>query len=271
MGDFGGERRGGPARPRPGGPKRANLAEEEARKAEELAKKSGIPVWGAYRVIRGEVTLNDLVQELIRRERFGKLQKSGMDSDLAGHVASGNLPEWRASVLMEMRRAGRKRFSDDRIESAGNEKGRLAVWRFGEAEVEVGGVAVARTYDFDLLRDGTEAPLLIYKHDVKVASAPEAAEAMAAARRFEKKVVQEGLGASRERKDRYRPPEELLAKAVTRGGMIRWVFRDGTALEGPVKAFGRWDMDVAVGEHMVTVFFHALHAATDRYLKRVAQ
>lgn len=270
VGDMRGERRPGPGRPRVGGPKRhTRQQEDEAKRADELAKKSGVPVWGAYRVIRGELTLNELVQDLIRRERFERLQKAGMDSDLAGHVASGNLAEWRATVLMNMRRAGRKRFSDDRIESAGKDQGRISVWRFGATEVEVGVVAAARTYDFDFLADGSEAPVMVFKHDIKVVSGPEAAAAVAEGRRFEKKVVQEGLGASRERKDRYRPAEEALAKAVAKGGGVRWVFRDGTALEGPVRAFGRWDMDVAVGEHMVTVFFHALHSGTDRYLKRV--
>jgi hypothetical protein len=256
----------GPAAP--ARPKHENRAEEEAKKAAELSARTGVPLWGAYRIVRGELTLNDLLQTLIRREKFEKLQKSGLDADLAGHVVHGSLDEWRASVLMDNRKAGRRRFSDDRIESTGQTGGQLGVWRFG-SDMQVGAVVKARTYDFDFQPEGAAEATLVFKHDVKAVCAAEMAATIAAARRFEKKIVQEGLGASRDRKDRYRPTEELLARALASTTPIRCVFRDGTALEGRVKAFGRWDLDLVVGTAEVTVFFHALHSATDRFLKRI--
>ena len=254
----------------------ANLAHDQAAAAAEVAERSGVPLWGAYRIVRGELTLNELLQELIRRERFERLQKAGMDSDLAGHVVSGTLDEARAGILMKMRQAGRRRFSDDRIESAGESGARLALWRFGASDLEVGCVVKARTYDFDFKTTGAPgsdepdgAPVLVYKHDVKLLTTPENAPAVAAARRFEKKVLQEGLGPSREKRDRYRPSEDLLAKVTAAGTVLRWVFRDGTAIEGRAKSFGRWDVDLDVGDASLTLFLHALHSATDRNLKRV--
>lgn len=245
---------------------RSGAAEEERKKALELAERTGVPLWGAFRVVRDEISLNALLKSMMRREKFQRLQKSGLDPDLAGHVASGSLPDWRAKVLQDMRRAGRAKFTRDRVEMAYREKLPTALWRFGE-EWAHGSVAKARTYDFSFQIADAAEPSQVFKHDVKMLCLPDDMEVVASARRFDKRVVKEGLGASRDRSDRYRPTDEQLAAARDQQCLVKWIFRDGTAIEAKVVAFGRWDADLSIDAGAsVTLFFHALHKATDRGL-----
>ena len=126
-----------------------------------MSVRTGVPLWGAFRVVRGEVSLNDLLKSLLRREKFQKLQtKDGLDADLAGHVASGTLPLWRAQVLQDMRRIGRGKFTRDRLEMAFKDGLPVAIWRFGEADWEVGRVLKSRTYDFQFQPEAVEQVLV---------------------------------------------------------------------------------------------------------------
>lgn len=244
----------------------------ERKKAQELAERTGVPLWGAYRVVRSEITLNELLKSMLRREKFQKLQKQGLDADLAGHVASGSLPVWRAQILQDMRTKGRPKFTRDRIEMTARDKRPISVWRFGQEDWEVGDVLRARTYDFQFRAGEAKEPDVVFKHDVKMLCEPADVEALRGARRFEKKVLKEGLGASKERKDRYRPTDEQLCKVRDSGNAVKWVFRDGTSVVGSVAAFGRWDMGLELDNGaLATLFFHALHGATDRNLEQATR
>ena len=251
--------------------RRESEKDVERREAQELANRTGVPLWGAFRIVRGEVTLNELLKSMMRREKFQRLQKDGLDPDLAGHVASGSLPQWRAAVLQEMRTAGRAKFTRDRIEMAALESLPTALWAFGHDDWLAGRIQRARTYDFMFAAEGVAETESIFKHDVKMMCHPDDLEVVRTGRRFDKRVLTEGLGASRDRKDRYRPTDELLSRAREKGKTVRWVFRDGTSIEGRILAFGRWDVDIVVGTDgsaPATVFFHALHPATARQIER---
>jgi len=270
----GSDRRVPRGRPQGGRPK-APDKEAERKQAQELAARTGVPLWGAFRVIRGEVKLNELLQSMLRREKFRKLRdRDGLDPDLAGHVAGGSLPKWRADVLQEMRRAGRTKFTRDRIAMAHKESLPIAIWQFGQDDWNEGRIVKARTYDFnfaDLTAADDADPAMIFKHDVKMVCNPHDLEGMRAARKFEKSVLNEGLGSSRERRDRYRPTDAELCAARDNDAIIKWVFRDGTAIRARVHAFGRWDIDVLTDDGTPgTVFFHALHAATGKAMRRFA-
>ena len=253
---------------------RDNVKEAERDEAQKLAQRTGVPLWGAFRVVRGELSLNALLKSMMRREKFQRLQKSGLDPDLAGHVASGSLPEWRATVLQEMRTAGRAKFTRDRIEMAHREKLPIAIWAFGHDDWQAGSITKARTYDFNFMPNSGDDGSTTFKHDVKMICHPDDLPTVRGQRRFDKRVLNEGLGASRERKDRYRPSDEHLSSARSTGKDIRWVFRDGTGIDGRILAFGRWDVDVVIsgpdgGFAPATVFFHALHPATEKQIQRL--
>ncbi len=98
---------------------------------------------------------------------------------------------------------------------------------------------------------------------------PENVPALISNARNDDVVQKEGLAASKERDDRYRPSDEQLCKARDAKASIRWTFRDGTTVKGKVVAFGRWDIDIELKDGGIgTVFFHALHRETGRQLKR---
>ena len=246
---------------------RAREQDDERKKARELAERTGVPIWGAFRVIRGELSLNDLLKTMLRRDKFRRLRdREGLDADLAGHVASGTLSQWRAQLLQDMRKTGRTKFTRDRLKMVALEKTPVAICRFGTDEWEVGMVTRTRTYDFQFRGDGE--PGFVFKHDVKMLCEAAHLPVITASLKRDKRVLQEGLAASRERKDRYRPDDELLARLVGEDRQRRWVLRDGTVVNGRLVAFGRWDVDLAVDdEASVTVFFHALHEDTAKHLK----
>ena len=232
---------------------------EERKKAQDLATRSGVPLWGAFRVVRGETTLDLLLKSMLRREKFKRFQaKDGLDPDLAGHVASGSLPMWRAKALQEMRQVGRGKFTRDRLEMALREGTALALWRFGVDDWQVGHIIKARTYDVLFAVEGQENAL-VFKHDLKMVCAPDDLEVVRKACSTDTKTIEEGLGASRDRKERYRPTDEKLLEVRTRGRNVKWTFRDGTMITGKIHAFGRWDLDLALGADGATLFFHSLH------------
>ena len=241
---------------------RDELKEEEKKNAQDLATRTGVPLWGAYRIVRGETSLDQLLKSILRREKFKKLQtKDGLDPDLAGHVSSGTLPLWRAHALQEMRKVGRAKFTRDRLETSLRNGTPLALWRFGQDDWEVGRIIKARTYDVLFHVEGRE-PDLVFKHDLKMVCAPEDLEAARKACTKDDKVAGEGLGASRDRKERFRPTDEQLLEARQKGRALKWYFRDGTMVAGKIFAFGRWDLDLAIGTGGATLFFHALHPGT---------
>jgi hypothetical protein len=253
-------------RPKPGKGSKEKLDERE--KALELTERAGIPLWGAFRVVRGEITLNELLKSMLRREKFRRLQKEGLDPDLSGHVASGSLPRWRAVALQDMRKAGRSKFTRDRIEIALREETPLGVWCF-DKEWMVGRVLKARTYDFMYEHGGADKPELVHKHDVKMICGPDAVEALGGNARVDDQVKEMGLSASKDRNERYRPTDQQLCRARDAAASIRWTFRDGTTVRAKVIAFGRWDIDLELkGGEGGTIFFHALHQATEAQLAK---
>ncbi|HIA05004.1 MAG TPA: hypothetical protein EYN06_08545 [Myxococcales bacterium] len=239
---------------------------QEQQAARELAEKSGVPLWGAYRVIRGEITLNQLLKSMMRREKFRKLQsQDGLDSDLAGHVANDTLPIWRAKMLQEMRGAGRSKFSRDRIAIAHSQKLAISMWCFGSEEWETGHIIRCRTYDFDF-RSEQGKNSKYFKHDIKLLCHPDDLKGIQALSDVSTGIVDLGLKASKSRDDRYRPSDQQLEQAKLHGKAIKWVFRDGTMITGAVFAFGRWDLDLISRGSSATLFFHALHPETKKQL-----
>jgi hypothetical protein len=236
---------------------------QEQQEARDLAEKSGVPLWGAYRVIRGELTLNDLLKSMMRREKFKTLKSQhGLDADLAGHVANDSLPIWRAKLLQDMRGAGRSKFTRDRISIAHSEKLAVAVWCFGADEWIVGNITRCRTYDFDF-KPTKGAGSKIHKHNIKALCHPNDVEAIDGACGVDAEVRALGLQSSKSREERYRPADQQLKTAKSREQAVKWVFRDGSTLIGNIFAFGRWDLDLLTQGSTTTLFFHALHVSTN--------
>ena len=239
--------------------------QEEARK---LAKRRGIPLVQAHRILQGETTLNEVLKELMRKSRFDRLVNvEGMDPSLAGQVAAGNLTVERARLITEVRKYRTHSVDHDAIKIAFMEKSEVYVdffasgWRKGR-------VVAARTYGFDFVADGETDSVAIDKHEVKMLSTadPETFEEVFGANRRVKKL---GLEASKEQDDRVRPEMAKLLKLLKSHADVKVTLRDGVTVSGKMKSFSRWDLELAVaeGDAAVTVFFHALHPTSARALK----
>lgn len=245
---------------RPGKRQLTKEKEELRAVAQQLAKDKGVPIVHAYRILKGQATLNDVLKGMMRKERFEQLVvREGIDRELAGQVASGHLSKKRAQILTRMRVLRGPKLHVDGVAAAHGSKELYAVDFFLDGW-KVGYVKVARPYDFDFLEEGSVELHTRFKHDVKAicpaADLPAVKESMTT----DDVVKSQGLGGTEQRTERVRPDDEWMLKLVAGGRVVRFTMRDGDGYVGQLRAFGRWDADLVLpGGEVVTVFFHGLH------------
>ncbi len=230
----------------------------EQREAEQLARDKGIPQPHALRVVRGEISLNEILKQLMRKERAQRLvERDGLDPGLAGQVASGHLTRERALLLQRMRKHRSHRIDRDAFKVAAIEQRRVAVAALAGSWQE-GVVKDARTYELDLVEgEGLET---LQKHDIMLLCDASDADAVRAAIEVDKDIRVQGLAGTPDREQRVRAPDEALIELVESGQTVRCVLRDGSILSGPIRSFGRWDLRIEVADGiLVDVLFHALH------------
>ena len=231
--------------------------------AQKLSKEKGIPLVHAYRVLKGQTTLNDVLKGMMRKERFEQLvTREGVDRELAGQVASGHLPKQRAVLLTRMRTLRKQKLHIDGIKSAELEKKRIGLSVFGRGWV-TGRVRAARPYDFDFLVDGSDKADKFFKHDVKALCMAEDIDAVRAACSADEAVRTEGLAATEDRSQRVRPLDDVMLRFIDDQRVVRFTMRDGEQILGRLRSFGRWDAELVLDDgETVTIFFHGLHASS---------
>lgn len=231
--------------------------------AQKLAKEKGIPLVHAYRVLKGQTTLNDVLKGMMRKERFEQLvTREGVDRELAGQVASGHLPKQRAVLLTRMRTLRKQKLHIDGIKNAELEKKRIGLSVFGRGWV-TGRVRAARPYDFDFLIDGTDKADKLFKHDVKALCMADDIEAIRRACSQDDTVTQQGLAATEDRAQRVRPHDDIMLRFIDDQRVVRFTMRDGEQILGRLRSFGRWDAEIVLDDgETVTIFFHGLHASS---------
>ena len=245
---------------------RASAKAAEQEEAKELAKDKGIPLVHALRVTRGEVSLNDVLKALMRKERAQRLiERDGLDPGLAGQVASGHLSRERALLIQRIRQHRTHRIDRDVVKVAEVDELVVAVKAFGQPWVP-GRVTEARTYEFDFRPEGPEGTpipaITIQKHDIKAVCLVEQLPAVTAAEGRSEEVVGLELGGTADREERVRPSDERMMEILEAGEAVECVLRDGDVYRGRLRSFGRWDLDLEVAEGVVvTLLFHALHPA----------
>lgn len=231
--------------------------------AQKLAKEKGVPLVHAYRILKGQTTLNDVLKGMMRKERFEQLvTREGVDRELAGQVASGHLPKQRAVLLTRMRTLRKQKLHIDGIKAAEVEKKKIGVDLFGRGWM-LGRVRAARPYDFDFLPDGAEKVDKLFKHDVKAVCTAEDFEAAQKACDVDAAVKKLGLAQTEDRSERVRPSDDIMLRAIDEQRIVRFTMRDGEQILGRLRSFGRWDAELVLeGGELVTVFFHGLHASS---------
>ena len=227
--------------------------------AKKLAVDKGIPQVHALRVVRGEVSLNVVLKNLMRKERATRLiEQDGLEPGLAGQVASGHLSRQRALELQKIRLFRKHRIDRDALKLAEIDCSPVGVGCF-DGSWTLGTVVEARTYEFDIVIEDGETRL-IQKHDVKLVCAAEAVEALREGEIVDEAIRDAGLRGTADRGERVRPQDARLLALIDSDEEIDLVLRDGSQYRGRVRSFGRWDMSIEVeGAGQVTVLFHALH------------
>ncbi len=259
----GGDRRGGPAArgARPVNKALAKAAEQD--KARQLAEDKGIPQVHALRVVREEVTLNDVLKALMRKERAARLvELDGLEPGLAGQVASGHLTRERALELQRIRAHRAHRIDRDALKIAEVEQLPVGILAF-DGEWKVGIIGEARTYEFDFRSTDDPTVTVIQKHDVKMVCRPEAIPGLLAAAGQDERLKTEGLAGTADREERIRPGDSEMLDLIEAGTPVSLIMRDGERYDGLIRSFGRWDLELEVdGGHRANVLFHALHKKT---------
>ena len=237
--------------------------EEVARQQEaarQLAADKGIPQVHALRVVRGEVALDVVLKDLMRKERATHLiEKDGLEPGLAGQVASGHLSRERALELQRIRSFRKERIDRDALKLAELGESPVAIGCF-DGTWYVGTVSEARTYEFDFVLSEDKGTQLIQKHDVKLVCPAGVMTPLRAVETFDTEVRDAGLAGTADRSERVRPTDARLLQLIEGEEAITCLLRDGSRYVGRVCSFGRWDMSMEVeGAGEVTVLFHALH------------
>ena len=237
--------------------------EEIARQQEaarELASDKGIPQVHALRVIRGEVSLNIVLKDLMRKERATQLiEEDGLEPGLAGQVASGHLSRERALELQRIRTFRKERIDRDALKLAELSEDDVGVGCF-DGTWFVGKVSEARTYEFDFVLSEGEATQLIQKHDVKIVCPAAVVAPLRKVEIFDDAVREAGLAGTADRSERVRPTDARLLQLIETEQAVTCVLRDGSSYVGRVRSFGRWDMSLDIDDAgEITVLFHALH------------
>lgn len=236
---------------------------DEQERAKALATEKGIPQVHALRVLRGEITLNDVLKALMRKERAQRLvEKDGLDPGLAGQVASGHLSRERAVLVQRIRKHRPHRIDRDALKLAEVGKAPIAFQTF-EGPWVVGQISEARTYEFDVRVAGEGGSTTVQKHDVKLVAQPDQVEGIEAGSEVDAEVVAQHLAGTADRSLRVRPEDSALIELVEAEQRVECVLRDGQRLVGRICSFGRWDFDLELANGaQLTVMFHAVHPAS---------
>ncbi len=244
---------------------KAKLVEQE--EARELAKDKGIPLVHALRVVRGEATLNDVLKALMRKERAQRLvERDGLDPGLAGQVASGHLSRERALLIQRIRQHRSHRIDRDVVKVAEIDELSVAIRAFDEHWI-AGRVLEARTYEFDFRPDGPEGAVMpvitLQKHNIKCVCPSDRLAQVRDAESVDEEAKARGLAGTADRGERVRPSDERMMELLESKAPIVCLLRDGDRYDGTIRSFGRWDLDLDIGEDtVITVLFHALHPET---------
>ena len=254
-GPQGGRRQGKGAR------RKASVPPKLAKKAEEIAQRTGLGRRDAMRVASGKVTVQQVLKEMLVREKLkAEVAKGELDSMYVPAIVGRQMTLDRAKFLTRLLKdeAWRSTASIlDELAESGRER---AFVLFGRDPFVA---KIARISKYDVwfqIGEGGE-PEQIEKHNIIVSCAVEELDELEGATQFDDAVRSKHLGASVSYKDRFRSDKEVLYRYHLSGEPIRVTFRDGRVLTGQVGWFGRWEFELKVSDTCKPVVFrHAMYA-----------
>ena len=229
---------------------------DEKAEATRLASRSGIPFPQALLVVRGELTLNDVLNRMWLADKFARLVHGGMDSSLAGQVVRGQLTLERAQEIQSLWRMQAGSFHSDALRPDPKTRRFLVTFH---APPLIGHVTRVSRYDVFLAPAGGENVVSLKKHDLKMHGSATALDAVLRAIVPDPKVRELSLQASTRMDDRFRPTEALAREWAATRRPLRFTFRDGDTLVGVPVRVALFEIEVDCGDGVTACLMtHAL-------------
>jgi hypothetical protein len=244
---------------------KSKLDPETRKKANEVATRSGIPMALAYRVVRGEMTLNEALKRMLFEHKVAQLiEQHGLLRSAAVNVALGTLDLERAVLAEQLRMSPARQPYRSVLADLVRSGAEATFLAYGEAPI-LARVRRNERYDCLLgLADGSDRPL--EKHSLLLVSPTASAADLGAYLERDEALASEKLGPSTSYKERFRSNKRVLFQHHRDEVLTRVVLRDGTLLTGRIGWFGIWEFELALVEPrtrsagpMVVVFRHAMH------------
>jgi len=231
---------------------------EEKAKAREIVERSGIPLQQAMLVVRGRHSLNDVLKEMLARQRRAQLVDEGMELSLAGQVARGRLPHEKAVLVQKVHDVQGASFHSQEMKCLVG-KEHMAMCMFGRGMIG-GQVSGVSRYTITLKPEGGGDPVELKKHDIKLYCHEKNAADILPHIGTDARVASMKLSSTTDLRERFRPTEELAVEWVGKRRLLRFLFRDGEVLSGrPTRvSFFEIDLEVKDGKS-VTMLTHGLY------------
>ncbi len=238
--------------------KKPRLSPEEHQKAKQLHERNGIPFGQAVRVVRGQVTLNEVVLRMLRRDKIDKLvQQHGIGRALAGSIVDGKIDQEHA--LLKFR--ARWNVIQNRERSALDEArqdGRRVALMLDPDLVRFGRIRKVDTYEFDFEpEDGP--PETVHKTMVHCVFDPAEVKTVARRTKVDEKVQARDLAPQISAQQRLHFKHAVLQKILESEKPCTAVTRRGKIFRGKIQRYGLYEMGLKLDRGpFVTLFRHAL-------------
>ena len=231
---------------------------KEKTEAHKIVDRSGIPFNQALLVVRGVLSLNEVLKEMWALQRRDQLIDEGVLPTLAGQVARGRLLREKARLIQELWDIQKAPFGSDRL-SEFVEGPLMALSLFGKG---MAGGTVTRLSRYDVtIRPENSAELVnLKKHELKFyCLAKNAADVLPLVGR-DPRVASMNLGSSTDMMERFRPTEELAIDWVQNRRKMLFFFRDGEFMIGVPVRVARFEIELDIGKGIpVTLLTHSLY------------
>lgn len=251
--------RGGPRRPDRGGGRR-RLSPQQQRQVKQLVEKSHIPYASALKVVLGQSSLNEVLQELLREDKVKNLMATHEFSRaLATSVALGRADL--DTILLRRRKNDtlEKNYARTCLQESIDSGNSLGLALHGHKRVR-GKVLSNGKYDFQFLEDGKADPIEIHKTHIKYGYAPADFKTLRKVHSIDNHVKKQKLDPIMRVKDRHHFKNLTLQRSMDEGIEIEVISLEGDVFKGVVTWFGRWEFGLRVkGGAEIIIFRHAVY------------
>ncbi len=232
-----------------------------AKKAAEIAERTGLSQKDALRVASGKVTVQKVLKEMLVREKLKVLIGRGeLNPMYVPAIVAGQMPLERAKFLTRLLDDESWRSTQSIFEDL-VESGKARVFFLFGREPFAAKVPKISKYDVWFQREDGDEVEQTEKHNVILSCETEELDELLAARSVDESVAAKALGPSVSYKDRFRSDKEVFYKHSLSQEPIRVTFRDGMVVTGRVGWFGRWEFQLKLSETCQPVVFrHAMYS-----------